>query len=210
MVLKSIEIPYSQACENNKDPILAELKKLSCFEDTKNPRVLEIGHGTGQHALYFASQLTCQWHPADTAENNWMLEARPADSLPTNLHPPFEFHAHEDSVATNIEGNYDLIFSANTLHIMSLAEASSTLKDLARYTRDGTSIVFYGPFRFQGQFTSASNARFDQSLKHRHPQMGIRDFEWIQQELLANHIHFCRKVDLPANNNLLVFQYKKS
>ena len=43
----------SEACERNKGPILAVLRE----ELAASRRVLEVGSGTGQHAVYFAAGL---------------------------------------------------------------------------------------------------------------------------------------------------------
>jgi cyclopropane fatty-acyl-phospholipid synthase-like methyltransferase len=189
----------SDACERNKDPILAVLH--AHFSDRE--RVLEIGSGTGQHAAYFAAQLpTLIWQSSDRAENlpsvrAWLDEA----GLP-NTPAPFEF----DVTHAWPSGNYDAIFSANTLHIMSWPEVETLFRNLPSITTPDAKLAIYGPFNIDGRFTSDSNAAFDRSLKSRGAHMGIRDFEAVNALARAAGFALIDDVPMPANNHLLIWQ----
>jgi cyclopropane fatty-acyl-phospholipid synthase-like methyltransferase len=189
----------SDACERNKDPILAVLH--AHFSDRE--RVLEIGSGTGQHAAYFAAQLpTLIWQSSDREENlpsvrAWLDEA----GLP-NTPAPFEF----DVTHTWPSGNYDAIFSANTLHIMSWPGVETLFRNLSSITTPDAKLAIYGPFNVDGQFTSDSNAAFDRSLKSRGAHMGIRDFEAVNALARTAGFALIDDVPMPANNHLLIWQ----
>jgi hypothetical protein len=192
--------PFSQSCENNKNPILQILRQVF----TQPITVWEIGSGSGQHACYFAEQLPhIIWQPTDKAEylpgiQLWLNEANL-----NNLMPPLQLDINQsDWPCQAVDG----VFTANTLHIISLAEVETLFKRMAVLLSPAAKVCIYGPFNYQGSFTSDSNQRFDQWLKDRDPLSGIRDFEYICK--LANAIGLELQYDhsMPANNRLLVFQ----
>jgi cyclopropane fatty-acyl-phospholipid synthase-like methyltransferase len=192
--------PYSPSCENNKQPILQIIQKL--FAESK--QLWEIGSGTGQHACYFAENLPhLRWQPTDRKENLTGINRWVKDADLENL----EFAQVLD--VTNKTWpcqQIEALFSANTLHIMHWHEVESFFMRLEKYLTDKAIVCIYGPFNYQGKFTSASNAQFDQWLKSIDPQRGIRDFEAIAE--LAGNIGLVVKDDfpMPANNRLLVLK----
>lgn len=194
------EKPFAPACERNRDPILAVLR--AHFSDRK--RVLEIGSGTGQHAVHFAAALPeLVWQTSDRAENlpgirAWLDEARLPDTP-----APIELDVAEGNWP---QGPYDAFFSANTLHIMSWPEVQALFAALPELASGDAKLAIYGPFNYGGEYTSASNAAFDESLKARAPHMGIRDIEAVDR--LARTAGFARiaDVEMPANNRTLVWQ----
>ena len=199
---------YSAACDKNKAPIaevLTRYLKPTKTNSISPPVLLEIGSGTGQHAVYFSGVLPhIQWQPTNQAHllaniENWRCESPQANCLPplacdlNNAHWPLNEADH--------------IFTANTLHIVSwplvlrfIAGVQTTLK-LNGY------LFIYGPFNYAGNYTSDSNAKFDLWLKQRDTNSGIRDFEAVNKQLTANQsISLVEDVTMPANNRLLVFQ----
>lgn len=195
------DLPFSAACENNKLPIYETLKDY-----ITGGSLLEIGHGTGQHALYLSQKLNINWQPCDMQENLWMMQER-LKLFPSKLIlPPKDFMAQNSGIKTSVTDEYDSVFSANTLHIMSEQHAKTLLTNISIFIKSQGYLFFYGPFKFQAQFTSDSNANFDQMLKERNALSGIRDFEMIQSLLGEHKIHFIKRHDLPANNQLLVFK----
>jgi cyclopropane fatty-acyl-phospholipid synthase-like methyltransferase len=197
------EKPYSAACERNREPILAVLRE----HIADRGHVLEIGSGTGQHAVYFAQKLPyLLWQSSDRDENlagisMWLGQA----GLP-NTPPPLTF----DVAGIWPRGTYDAIFSANTLHIMSWVEVQTLFAGLPAITAADAKLVVYGPFNYDGQFTSASNAAFDRSLKQRVPHMGIRDAEAVSNLAAAAGFVAVDDVAMPANNRCLVWQRRHS
>jgi cyclopropane fatty-acyl-phospholipid synthase-like methyltransferase len=191
--------PFSQACVNNCQPILDVLRRV--FDDTG--RVLEIGSGTGQHAVYFAPALRhLHWHTSDRAENIPGIHAWIDDSPADNLHRPIELDV--DGKWPN--SRFDGFFSANTCHIMPWTSVVNLFEGVARVAEHGSVFALYGPFKYSGQFTTQSNASFDLWLKSIASHQGIRDIEDVIR--LAEDVGFSLEEDnqMPANNQLLVFR----
>lgn len=193
--------PYSAASERNREPILHVLRDH--FADRCN--VLEIGSGTGQHAVYFAAampQLT--WQTSDRSENHegihlWLSEA----ALPNAIAPLLL-----DVGGAWPSARYDAVFSANTLHIMSWVEVQQLFARLPQVMTDDAKLAIYGPFNYGGCHTSDSNAAFDAALRSAVPHRGIRDFEAV--DLLAQRagLQLIEDRAMPANNRCLVWQRK--
>lgn len=194
------EKPFSQACENNKIPILTVLKRI--FAQAKH--VLEIGSGTGQHASYFAQHLPhLRWTPSDRPDNHPGIDAWQRAYSGSNLAAVKTFDIRYDPWP---EPGADAVFSANTAHIMPWPVTQLMLEKTADHLPKHGLFALYGPFNYQGKYTSESNAHFDQWLKQSNSEQGIRDFEAI--DTLANNKHLSLLEDnpMPANNRLLVWQ----
>ncbi|GAB2914220.1 DUF938 domain-containing protein [Rheinheimera gaetbuli] len=193
------DLPFSQACENNKAPILAVLQQA--FANCRN--VLEVGSGTGQHAVHFAAGLPhLNWQASDQALYLPDLTQRLHRAALPNLPLPLLLDIRYASPA--IKG-YDAVFSANTLHIMSWPLVQQFFARLNDFCTVDATLCIYGPVNYNGRFSSESNQAFDQSLKHRDPAMGIRDIEAVIA--LADNAGFTLQHDhaMPANNRLLQF-----
>lgn len=191
--------PHSPASERNRDPILAVLREH--FADRK--RVLEIGSGTGQHAAHFAAAMPqLIWQSSDRPENlpgirAWLDEA----GLP-NTPAPLELDVNQPQWPTQ---QYDAIYSANTLHIMSWAEVQRLFQRLPEIMTPDARLAVYGPFNYGGRFTSDSNAAFDASLKAAVPHRGIRDFEAVDALARGIGLSLLEDRQMPANNRCLVW-----
>ncbi|MGX5175494.1 DUF938 domain-containing protein [Aliikangiella sp. IMCC44653] len=191
--------PISEACERNKQPILAQLKKL--LEQPQS--VLEIGSGTGQHAAFFAEQLpNVTWHTSDLVENHPWINSWIESVKLDNLIAPFHF----DVLADWPTQSFNAVFSANTLHIMPWEGVVALFQHINTILEQNGLLIVYGPFKYQGDYTSNSNLQFDQWLKSQHSYSGIRDFEAVN--LLANKAKLSLEGDfaMPANNQLLVWR----
>jgi len=190
--------PFSQACENNKNAILSVLTGV--LADTKH--VLEVGSGSGQHAVYFAKALPhLIWQTADRPEYHDGINAWLNWADLENVKSPLTLDVNQPFPVDHIEA----VFSANTLHIMSWHEVQLFFSEIgSRLNAEGLLCV-YGPFNYDGEYTSDSNARFDQWLKQRDPQSGIRDISDVDN--LAKEQGLLLKADhaMPANNRLLVW-----
>ncbi|MEI7036723.1 DUF938 domain-containing protein [Fulvimonas yonginensis] len=191
--------PFAPACERNREPILGVLREA--FADRR--RVLEIGSGTGQHAVHFAAALPwLRWQCSDRPEQLpgirlWLDEA----GLP-NTPPPLVL----DVAGPWPAARYDAVFSANTLHIMGWSEVERLFARLADVTTDDAVLAIYGPFNEGGRYTSESNAAFDHALKARDPRMGLRDAAAV--DALAADAGFALQADhaMPANNRCRVWR----
>ncbi len=196
-----MEKPHAPACERNQDVILAVLRDH--FSDRR--QVLEIGSGTGQHAVHFAAALPhLRWQTADREENLpgirlWLDEAQLA-----NTPPPLALDVNHPWPP----GRYDAVFSANTLHIMSWPEVERLFAGLSGILAADAKLAIYGPFNYGGRFTSESNAAFDASLKAAAPHRGIRDFEAVDALARAIGLELVEDREMPANNRCLVWWRK--
>ena len=196
----SSEKPFAPAVERNQAPILQHLRRL-----LKAPvDVLEIGSGTGQHAVYFAQHMPhIQWQTSDLDENHAGINAWLSEAALPNVRPPMSLDVSIPEAWP--EGPYDVVFSANAIHIMSWSSAQAMLASVGPVLRLEGLLILYGPFNYNGQFTSDSNAQFDQSLKSRNPQSGIRHFEQVENCLNQAGLYLAEDNPMPANNRLLVF-----
>ena len=193
-----MEKPFSQACENNKQPILAVLRQYL----TTPGSLLEVGSGTGQHAAYLSAQLPyIHWQPTDVAEHLPGIQQWCQEADQPNLAAPIAFDVTQKMPCP---APHDHLFSANTLHIMSWEAVESFFNLLPNLVKPSGYVFFYGPFKYRGQYTSPSNADFDVWLKQRAPHQGIRDFEAIAELADQAKLDLLEDVSMPANNQTLV------
>jgi cyclopropane fatty-acyl-phospholipid synthase-like methyltransferase len=193
-------LPFSEACERNKDQILRVLR--GAFAHCA--QVLEIGSGTGQHAVYFAHHLPqLRWQPSETAENLEALRARIVAEGPANLAVPLllDVRAHPWPLA-----EVDGVFSANTLHIMSWPAVQDFFGGVGRLLSSAGVLAVYGPFRYAGRYTSESNDAFDRYLQERDPLSGMRDFEAVHALAQKEGLELDSDHDMPAHNQTVVWR----
>lgn len=196
----SNDLPFSQACENNKQPILQVLEGVF----TSPGVVLEIGTGTGQHAVYFASHLPhLNWLPSDHPDNVNQSAERIKQAQLENLSPSQVLDVSKEPwPAEYVNG----VFSANTAHIMAWLEVEAMFRGVARRLMEGAAFCLYGPFNYDGEYTSDSNRRFDQYLHQQAPQMGIRDVADLKELGVNVGLVLEQDHEMPANNRLLVWR----
>lgn len=194
------EKPFSQACENNRVPILEVL--VSAF--SASSRVLEIGSGTGQHAVYFAPRLPhLTWVPSDLEENHAGIRMWIDDAPTSNLAPLQELDVRVPSWPFE---HIDGVFTANTAHIMHWPEVVHMFRGVSNLLPLGGVFVQYGPFKYHGEHTSESNRRFDQALRARDPGMGLRDIDALWELADAGGFDLVDDLEMPANNRTLVWK----
>lgn len=189
------------ACERNRAPILSVLRET--FAGVH--RVLEIGSGTGEHAVYFARALPhLVWQPSERPGHDGSIRAWMAHERLPNVRPPLpiDVSARRWSVEA-----VDGVFTANTLHIMSWNCVLAFFEGVGRVLTPGGIVTVYGPFNYGGRFTSDSNERFDASLRARDPGSGIRDFEAVDRAAASlAGLALLRDVSMPANNRCVAWQ----
>ncbi len=191
--------PYSQAAENNKGPILRILK--SVFAPSR--LVLEIGSGTGQHAVHMAEYLPhLQWQPSDLVSNHAGIRYWLDDYVHGNMRDLIELDVSKDQWPLG----FDAVFSANTAHIMAWNVTLTMLEQVSQRLPQGGVFALYGPFNYGGAYTSASNEAFDHWLKQQNPEQGIRDFERVNEIVSSNNVSLVHDHAMPANNRLLVWK----
>ena len=201
--MSSIEIPYSEACERNKDPILRVMSDLL----DKVESVLEIGSGTAQHAVYFASEKPhLIWQTSDQSDYLNGIEAQLSVAGVANVLPPIQLDVNQSS--WDAQGRkFDLVYTANTFHIMRQEDVEAFFRGLKQVASNESVLVIYGPLKINGQFTSESNLAFDQRLRARGVGSAIRDLEWVENlardaGFRLEHNHY-----MPANNQCLIFHH---
>jgi cyclopropane fatty-acyl-phospholipid synthase-like methyltransferase len=196
--------PFSQACEENRRPIEQVLAGyLADLEGT----LLEIGSGTGQHAVAFSRRFPrLTWQTSDLSVNLAGIRLWVAEAHRANLPPPIEL----DVTAAWPQRQFEAVFSANTAHIMSDAQVAAMFRGLRESIREGGIFLLYGPFNDTGRYTSESNERFDQWLKARDPRSGIKDFEVLDALAREAALTLVGDHPMPANNRTLVWRRLRS
>jgi cyclopropane fatty-acyl-phospholipid synthase-like methyltransferase len=191
--------PFSQACENNKGPILEVLQ-----QHLKEPgTLLEIGSGTGQHAAWLPRFLPwLHWQPSDVAAHLPGIRAWLNEAQLDNVLAPIELDVSQHWP----DQQFDALFSANTFHIMAWPLVQRCIREGAARLNDRGWFLVYGPFNYNGQFTSDSNARFNDWLQARDPLSAIRDQEKVVAEMAGVGLALVQDHPMPANNRLLVFR----
>jgi len=192
-----VNLPFAESSEQNKSVIFDVIKPYLHGD------VLEIGSGTGQHAVFFAAQLpSLSWQTSDFESNLPGIEAWIAHSGLTNLLPP---------IALDVSGRwpgrqFDMVYSANCFHIMHKTMVAKCIEGVGACLKADGVLAVYGPFNYAGNFTSPSNASFDAFLKARDPDSGIKDFEWLDDLARQQNLHLLEDVAMPENNRSLVWQ----
>ncbi len=194
-----MEKPFSAACERNQQDIAKRLQ--SVFKNTRC--VLEIGSGSGQHAVYFASRLPwLEWHTSDLTQCHsgimqWLKAAPNA-----NLHPPITL----DVCNPWPQIGQDAIFTANTIHIMTWRAVTHLFLAAAKTLPTRGLLCLYGPFIYTRKALAPSNDRFDKQLKQRDPKQGLRYFEALDRLAKRTGLELVADTTMPTNNQLLVWE----
>jgi cyclopropane fatty-acyl-phospholipid synthase-like methyltransferase len=198
--------PFSESCVQNCTPIIRVIKRLLASCET----VLEVGSGTGQHAVYFSTEMRhLTWYTSDREQNHkgiqqWLDEAK----LDT-IKPPIVLDVCNKQAWRNLDKSFDAVFSANTLHIMSASDVECFFSEVATVLKSQGLFIVYGPFNYRGGYTSESNARFDVWLKRQNADSAIRDSEWIDVLAEKSGMQRIHDYEMPANNRILVWQKNK-
>ena len=193
-------IKHSEACERNKDPILKILNKE--FKHSRN--VLEIGSGTGQHAVFFGENLEyLNWQTSELSENLLSLIKRIQLEAPKNVKLPLEIDVSKFDWSLK---DIDSVFTANTFHIMSIENVEYFFDGMDKILINGGNLCVYGPFKYNGIYTSESNEKFDRQLKERDKQSGIKDFETVNELAINAGLKLQEDYKMPANNQCIVWK----
>ena len=197
-------LPNAPSCERNREPILAVLQRH--FSERRH--VLEIGSGTGQHAVHFAAAMPwLRWQCSDRAEYLPGIRAWLGHAALPNTPAPVELDVATGPWPRPANGTrFDAAFSANTLHIMGWPEVEAFFAGLDRTLAADAVLVVYGPFNYGGDYTSGSNREFDGWLKARDPRSGIRDFEAVYALARGIGLALVEDVAMPANNRCIAWR----
>ncbi len=191
---------WSESCEQNKAPILAVLQAVL----PPAARVLEIGSGTGQHAVWFGRHLAgVDWQPSDRDEHLAGIRAWLAEADLDTVRAPLALDVLVDPWPAT---RFEAVFSANTAHIMSWSGVEAMFTGVAQVLADDCVFCLYGPFSYHGRHTSPSNASFDQWLKQRDPDSGVRDLTALTELAAGLGLVLEQDIEMPVNNRTLVWR----
>lgn len=194
---------FAPASVRNSGPILGVL-----HDELGGCRtLLEIGSGTGHHGVTFAAAMPqLVWQTSDLDENHALIEQAIDDARADNVLRPLSLDVRD---AMLLDSHYDAIYTCNTAHIMSFAAVKKMIALVGSLLADGGVFICYGPFKRNGRFNTASNAAFDESLRSRDSEMGIRDLDVIDTLAQSQNLIRQRVYAMPTNNLLIVWQKVK-
>lgn len=205
------EKQFSAACQRNREPILRVLRRVLTTAST----VLEIGSGSGQHAIYFARHLPqVTWYTSDLAENHASIRAWLAEADLPNVRPPRRLNVDEAPWSLPEQGLaiscVDAAFSANTLHIFSWPQVENFFAGVGKILNPHGHLCVYGAFKIDGAFATAADARFDAYLQAKSPASGLRDIAQLDELASRQGLRLVDDCPMPANNRLLVWQKEQT
>ncbi|AZZ91107.1 DUF938 domain-containing protein [Hahella sp. KA22] len=195
--------PVAEACLRNQAPIAEAVREPFAYVKT----VLEIGAGTGQHAVYIAERMPhLQWLPTDLAEALPGICAWVEESGLDNLLPPKALDVTTGD--WELSETFDAAYTSNTLHFVGWTPVEALFAGVAKRLRAGSPFCVYGPFNENGVFTSPGNQGLDEWVKTRDPDAGLKDLADIEALALRYGFKLKTLKRLPANNLLLVFCFE--
>jgi len=200
--------PYSESCDQNREPIFDVIQPLLA----NKKHVLEVGSGAGQHAVYFAKKMPhLIWQTSDQIAYHAGIKQWLSDADLPNTPPPLKLDVSNDTWPNvnddtqNLKQGYDVIFSANAVHIMSWQNVLDFINNAGKLLESKGLFILYGPFNYNNAYTSESNARFDVWLKNNNPESGIRNFETINELAEERSLRLINDYSMPANNRILAW-----
>lgn len=192
-----MNLPYAESAEQNKRVI------FTAIEPYLRGEALEIGSGTGQHAVYFAALVPgVTWQTSDLQPGLAGIAARIEAAGLANLPPPIALDVRGEWPARR----FDFIFTANSFHIMDREMVAACIAGVGRCLEADGVFAVYGPFNYGGVYTAQSNASFDRMLRQRDPASGLKDFEWIAELSGEAGMDLLEDIDMPQNNRTLVWK----
>ena len=192
---------HAESTRRNRNPILEVLKK----EIEGSKKLLEIGSGTGQHAVYFSKKLPqILWQTSDRSMNHESINYWIKRYNLKNLLLPLDIEIGVNE--KNINDIFDCVFSSNTSHIMSLENVKRLFALVGKVLNKNGKFFLYGPFKINLEFTTRSNEDFHQKLKAENKLMGLRDIEELDKYAIENNMQNHAFYEMPANNYLSIWK----
>lgn len=198
-------LPFSAAADRNKEAIGDALQTVLNRSNT----VLEIGSGSGQHAVYLCQRFShLQWQVTEQSQYLDGLQSAVSVASLDNILSPFELAVGvvNDSSSKKLEANYSIVYSANTAHIMGFDQVPALFTVASQCLDNDGCFALYGPFKENGQHNSDGNRDFDASLRSQDSRMGIRDIEDLVEFASASGLVLADQFSMPANNRILLWQ----
>ncbi|MEM9274845.1 MAG: DUF938 domain-containing protein [Cyanobacteria bacterium P01_F01_bin.143] len=196
---------YADATQRNRQPILEILQRILPPEGN----ILEISSGTGQHAVFFASELVNHdWYPSDPDSLSRDSITAWSNSHPSdNLHEPLDIDAMTACWAIeNAKVSINAIANINMIHISPWKACLGLMAGANRILSSGGILYLYGPYKRNGQHTAPSNEMFDRSLRSRNSQWGVRNLEDVVAIAESEDLELQEVVEMPANNLSVIFR----
>lgn len=191
---------FSKSADANKSAILQQLRKRCA----PGAEVLEIASGTAQHALYFTQQMPdIIWQPSDIDIDAYGLRDAVSRAGQPNLRPPIVLDVFR---FPTFENEYDAVYSANCIHVMPSENLEPYVAGASRALKSGGMMMLYGPFKYDGEFTTESNEKFDGFLRSTYLGGGIRDFSTVDGLAAKNGLEFHSDTQMPANNQFIIWR----
>lgn len=196
-----VEKRHAPATVRNRDAISDVLETVL----PASGKVLEVASGTGEHVIHFAQRFPdLVWQPSDYSDASLpSIAAWVAEAGVTNVHPAVQLDASSPDWP---EQQADAILCINMIHIAPWAATIGLMAGAGRLLRAGAPLYLYGPYLRDGVETAASNLAFDQSLKERDPDWGLRDLSAVTALASEQGLHLDRVIEMPANNLSVIFR----
>ncbi len=192
---------FAPAAARNRDAIAEVLARILPAEGL----VLEVASGTGEHVVWFAEHFPdLVWQPSDPSPAARRSIAAWTDHAGRdNIRPPLDLSA--DGIDWPIAAA-DAVLCINMVHISPWAATEGLLTGAVRLLPPGGPLYLYGPYKRDGAHTAPSNADFDESLRARDPDWGVRDMETVIAAAESAGLIFEEAVPMPANNFSLILR----
>jgi hypothetical protein len=197
---------YAPATERNRQPILEVLQQVI----PQKGNILEIASGTGEHACFFAPYFpNQQWIPSDPDRLlRLSIEAWRQDCKSDNLQIPLDINVTLPDWDEKIDNSaIAVIIAINLIHISPWSACQGLMAGAGRLLPSGGILYLYGPYKQQGQHTAISNEAFDQSLRSRNSEWGVRNLEEVVQLAETHQLILQQIIPMPANNLSLIFHH---
>lgn len=195
---------YAPATQRNREPILKILLETLPIKSN----VLEIASGTGEHAIFFASELKlCRWIPSDVDFGaRESILAWKNTCLVDNLELPLLIDVTQNDWQKQVKNReINAIVNINMIHIAPWQACLGLIQGAGQILPDDGILYFYGPYKRHGEHTAPSNASFDHSLRDRNPLWGVRDLEEVVETAAAQNLKLQQVIEMPANNLSVIF-----
>lgn len=191
----------SPSAERNKGPITEVLMRVLPAQGD----VLEVSSGTGQHVLHFARAMPhIRWHPTERdADCRKSIASWLAQTATPNVNAPCHLDVHDEIWPVH---DVAAVVCINMIHIAPPSATEALLRGAGNVIARGGLLFLYGPFRRQGQHTSAGNKAFDERLRAENPEWGVRNLEDVAQLAATVGLELEQTHDMPANNLAVIFR----
>lgn len=196
--MSELEKSFSPAYERNREPIASVLRPLL----SAHTRVLEVGSGSGQHAVDFAHLFEqTLWQPSDRPGHLQSILSWRDEANLGNLAEPVELDlADPDGWPAD---RYDLVVAINVIHIAPWPATQQLFNLAAQVCEENGRVFLYGPFRYQDRPFEPSNAAFDAQLRMNGSESGIRCYQDVNACAATAGFEAEDDQPMPANNRAL-------